>query len=116
MPDVQEVFRMATQKVRPEHGFIDRQQDRQRRRARDRKLGALALVAALGIAAAVFAIRLTGGEERSQFAGRPSRSPEAVVTDSDYVVDLATGGTTPLPETITGAENVLGSYAISPDG
>ena len=34
MPDVQEVFRMATQKIRPDPGFVDRQFDHQRRTAR----------------------------------------------------------------------------------
>ena len=51
MPEVQEVFRMATQEVRPDDGFVERQQAQQRRRARNQKLGALALVAALGIGA-----------------------------------------------------------------
>ena len=48
MPDVQEVFRMSTQKVRPDPGFTERQEQRQRRTARNRKLGAFAVVAVIG--------------------------------------------------------------------
>jgi len=33
MPEVQEVFRMATQKIRPEPGALDRQHENQRRLA-----------------------------------------------------------------------------------
>ena len=56
MPDVQEVFRMATQKVDQDPGALERQVSRQRRRARNRKIGALGLVAALGVALIAFAL------------------------------------------------------------
>jgi len=51
MPEVQEVFRMATQKVGPDSGFVDRQYDHRRKQERRRKIGAFALVAAIGVAA-----------------------------------------------------------------
>ena len=57
MPDVQEVFRMATQKVRPDPGALERQQGQQRRRTTRRKAGAYALAAALTAAIAVVAVR-----------------------------------------------------------
>ena len=53
MPEMQEVFRMATQKVRPDPGFVDRQHENQRRQSRRRKAGALALVAVLVVAGVV---------------------------------------------------------------
>ncbi|HEV8563936.1 MAG TPA: hypothetical protein VGR41_03395 [Actinomycetota bacterium] len=53
MPEVQEVFRMATQKVRPDPGFVDRQYDHRRMRERKRKIGALAVAAVIMIVAAV---------------------------------------------------------------
>ena len=56
MPEVQEVFRMATQKVRPEPGALERQFQGQRRRSARRKGGAVALAAALAITAAVVVI------------------------------------------------------------
>jgi Tol biopolymer transport system component len=110
MPDVQEVFRMATQKVRPEAGFTDRQLEQQRRRARNRKAAALALMAALGVAAAVFSVSLAGDEERSQPAV-PSTPPPAPspAPDDIYTIDLNSGEMTPLPETLQGGD-------VSPDG
>jgi WD40 repeat protein len=59
MPEVQEVFRMATQKIRPEPGALERQFQGQRRRSARRKGGAVALAAALAITAAVFLIEAT---------------------------------------------------------
>jgi Tol biopolymer transport system component len=55
MPDVQEVFRMSTQKVRPDPGALERQHHEQRRRSTRRKVGALALVAVLVSAGIVLA-------------------------------------------------------------
>ena len=105
MPEVQEVFRMATQKIRPEPGALDRQHENQRRQSRRRKAGALALVAAIGVAAVVFAIRLAGEEDRSQPAVQPT-------PDGAYTIDLNTGEMTPLPDSLTGGW----SYPVSPDG
>lgn len=82
MPDVQEVFRMATQKVRPEVSFVDRQLDRQRRRTRNRKAGVYVLVAALGVAGAVIAVRAI--PER----GRTPIAPPERPTDGVAIVDL----------------------------
>jgi WD40 repeat protein len=58
MPEVQEVFRMATQKVRPEPGGLERQFQGQRRRSARRKAAAVGLVAALVIVAGVVAIQV----------------------------------------------------------
>ena len=55
MPDLREVFQMSTQKVRPDRGFTQRQEFRQRRRTRNRKFAAYAMVAAI-VAIAVVAI------------------------------------------------------------
>jgi Tol biopolymer transport system component len=55
MPDLREVFQMSTQKVQPDRGFVDRQEFRQRRRMRNRKIGAYAMVAAI-VAIAMVAI------------------------------------------------------------
>jgi hypothetical protein len=53
MPDLREVFQMSTQKVRPDRGFTERQEFRQRRRTRNRKIGAYAIVAAIFVIAAI---------------------------------------------------------------
>jgi len=50
MPDLQEVFRMSTQKVKPDPGALERQHTRQRRRSVGKKVGAFALAAAFGLA------------------------------------------------------------------
>jgi hypothetical protein len=56
MPDVQEVFRLATQKVRPDPGALDRQLVNQRRSIRRRRLGVYALVGVLATAALIVAL------------------------------------------------------------
>ena len=47
MPEVQEVFRMATQKVDQDHGALERQVARQRKAARNRRVGVFATVLVL---------------------------------------------------------------------
>ena len=74
MPEVQEVFRMATQKVRPDPGFVDRQHDHHRRRDRNRKIGAFAVAAAIAATAAV-AIVTSQPRETTAPAGTPSQTP-----------------------------------------
>lgn len=70
MPEMQEVFRMATQKVRPDPGFVDRQHENQRRQTRRRKAGALALVAVLVVAGVVIGIStLRSGDEGKVIPG-----------------------------------------------
>ena len=56
MPEVQEVFRMATQKVRPDPGALERQHRNQRWQVTKRKGGVYALVAALVIAGTVIGV------------------------------------------------------------
>ena len=63
MPDVQEVFRMATQKVRQDPGALDRQVTKQRKAVRNRRMSAFAMVLVL-VAAAVAAYALTRGESQ----------------------------------------------------
>jgi hypothetical protein len=84
MPDVQEVFRMATQKVHPEPGFADRQQDHQRRRRRNQKIGAFAVTALiLAVVVAVFF------EARGGPTPTPADQPSSTAPD---VSSVATGG------------------------
>lgn len=84
MPEVQEVFRMATQKVHPEPGALERQHRGQRRRTAQRKASVYAIVAAIGLAAAVIALRTTtdGAMDRT-----PAALPEQG-TDGVAIVDL----------------------------
>jgi Tol biopolymer transport system component len=77
MPDLQEVFRVSTQKVHPEQGALDRQHRRQRRSARNRKAGAFALVAAILVVLVALGLTLrTGSEEQpAQSPSSPSSVP-----------------------------------------
>jgi Tol biopolymer transport system component len=55
----------------------------------------------------------TGPAEVGYGQGAPGTLPVSV---TDYLVDLETGATTPLPESIVGTEDVTTFYAVSPDG
>jgi Tol biopolymer transport system component len=112
MPDVQEVFRLATQKIDPEQGFVERQHQHQRQRTRNRKLGALALAAVIGLVAGVVVIRAADDGTGTWPAVKPTPTPPAgTAPETAYLIDLNTGEMTPLPKSIAG-----GGYAVSPDG
>ncbi|HEU4527278.1 MAG TPA: hypothetical protein VFT80_05060 [Actinomycetota bacterium] len=72
MPEVQEVFRMATQKVRPDPGALERQLSQQRQRTIRRKTGAVGLVAVLVGVIAVVAVRWGAGSAGQVPVGQPS--------------------------------------------
>jgi hypothetical protein len=65
MPDVQEVFSLATQEVRPDPGALDRQLVNQRRSIRRRRMGVYALVSPLATAALLVVLG-TGPGERAE--------------------------------------------------
>ena len=72
MPDTREVYQMVTQQKSPEPGALQRQQKRQVRSARNKKIGALAIAAVIGIAAVVVVIRLAGDGSGPEPAGQPA--------------------------------------------
>jgi hypothetical protein len=65
MPELKEVFEMVSQKVEPDLDAWKQQEQRQRRTARNRKIGAFALVACLLIAAVVIAVNARPAEEQT---------------------------------------------------
>jgi hypothetical protein len=66
MPDVQEVFRMATQKVRPDPGAVERQRRKQRGKLLRERVAGYALAAGLVAVGVVFGIStLRSGDERA---------------------------------------------------
>jgi len=71
MPEVQEVFHMATQKVRPDPGFADRQHDHRRKQERRRKIGAFAVAGAIGVAAVVLILVNAPAENATSPAVEP---------------------------------------------
>jgi WD40-like Beta Propeller Repeat len=113
MPDVQEVFRMATQKVRPDPGAIERQNRTQRRRSVARRAGGYALLAILVVAAAVIGVVATRPrDERPAGQKEEQAPPTADLLTKPYLLDLETGEATLLPESLEGGY----SYVASPDG
>ncbi len=114
MPEVQEVFRMTTQKIRQEPDAPERQTQVQRHREARRKATVFALVAGLLVIAA--AVGLTTMTRSNEPATQPPPSQGIKTTFTPtagaFIVDLATGGKTSLPTAIAGAAQ----YAVSPDG
>jgi hypothetical protein len=74
MPDLQEVFRMSTQKVAPDPGALERQHTRQRRRSVGKKLGAFAVAAAIAVIAAVVLWTGQAGDTTPAPVGDPTTS------------------------------------------
>lgn len=70
MPELEEVFRMSTQKVRPEPGALERQFGKQRRRSTRQKVAVYALVVGLIVGAAIGLTTLTRED-------RPANPPDA---------------------------------------
>ncbi len=93
MPDVQEVFRLATQKVRPDPGALQRQQIQQRRSMTRRKVGAYAVAAALIAAIAVIAVRAGIGSSDHVRVGSQPSTP-AVVPGAQPVGTVTSDGST----------------------
>src|SRR5438105_619050 len=75
MPDVQEVFRMVTQKVRPDPEALERQHQGQRRRVLRQKAGVYALVAGIVIAGIVLATILARNPDKAKV---PTNQPTPV--------------------------------------
>jgi Tol biopolymer transport system component len=91
MPDVQEVFRMSTQKVRQEPGAMDRQHTRQRKAARNRKLGTFAVVGCIGAALTVAVLVASGqrDEPATSVATQPGGTEQTL-----RIVDVGSGAGT----------------------
>jgi Tol biopolymer transport system component len=114
MPDIQEVFRMATQKVRPDPAALERQHARERRHVLRQKIPVYALVAALVIAGVVIAIsRLAGngpetplGHPSGAVSGSQTGEPQAVVVGLDGIARATVPGIPPTTE----------GLSLSPDG
>ena len=87
MPDVREVYEMVTKQKPPEPGALQRQQKRQVRTARNRKVGAFAIAAAIGLAAVVLIMaNRPGGDTRT-----PADTPPTVYPVDPAAVPVAAG-------------------------
>jgi Tol biopolymer transport system component len=109
MPELKEVFEMVTKQTEPEVDSWKEQEQRQRLMARNRRIGAFALVAAIVAVAAVIAISAMRPEAQDRTGGPPDQIREDA---THVVVDLETGTTSTLPASLDGGS----SYVLSPDG
>ena len=86
MPDVREVYEMVTKQKPPEPGALERQQKRQVRTARNTKLGAIGVAAAIALVAAVLVLTTMPGREGTTTPG--DEAPMAEI--GALPVDVAT--------------------------
>jgi Tol biopolymer transport system component len=111
MPDVREAYEMITKQKPPEPGALQRQQKRQVRAARNKRIGAFAVAAAIGVAAVALILETRG----DQHTTTPGNEPPTVAPGSlsgPFFLDLRAGRKTPLPANLAGGY----SYVASPDG
>jgi Tol biopolymer transport system component len=108
MPDVQEVFRMSTQKVRQDPGAMERQLSRQRRAARNRKAGAFAVVGAILALVIVAAVVMSdrGSKPAPSVAGEPGGTGQSL-----SIVDVGSG-----TETVYTAPHGASDFDVTLDG
>jgi Tol biopolymer transport system component len=111
MPDVREAYEMITKQKPPEPGALERQQKRQVRAARNKRIGAFAVAAAIGLAAIAVILETRAGEDTKTTAGQPSTVAPGS-SSGPFLLDLRTGKRTPLPANLAGGV----SYVPSPDG
>jgi Tol biopolymer transport system component len=97
MPDVKEVYEMVTKQKPPEPGALERQWERQRRASRNRKIGVIALVAALLVGLGAFAVVRAPGKNHTPVAPNSPSTPGQALS----IVDIATGETTPFTAPIS---------------
>jgi Tol biopolymer transport system component len=118
MPDVREVYEMVTRQKPPDPGALERQQKRQVRAARNKKVGALVAVVAIGVAAIALFLGIRGGQNATTPADESGTvAPGRVL--GPFFLDLRTGGRTPLPKTMVPdgvGKDVDVVYSASPDG
>jgi len=110
MPDLQEVFRMATEKVRQDPGALDRQVTKQHKVMRNRRMGAIATVLVL-VVAAIGIYAFTRGATQEVPANHGSIAT-SIPSANGSMLDLRTGKLTPLPAAIATSGDY---YAVSPD-
>jgi len=91
MPEIQEVFRMATQKVRPDPEALDRQHRGQRRRVAQKRVAVYALVVVLIVACAVVAISALGSDHEQPAGDGSTPPPPETAEQTLSIVDVVSG-------------------------
>jgi hypothetical protein len=116
VPDVREVYEMITKQKRSEPGALERQHKRQVRSARNKRIGAFAVAAAIAVAAVALILEARGGQKRGTPANHPPPTAPSTmappIVSGPFLLDLQTGQKTPLAKSLVGGY----SYVASPDG
>ena len=87
MPDVKEVFEMVAQQTGPQQGALERQFKKHDRKNRNRKIGAFALAAAIGVAAIVVILANRPGQDSTT----PVHEGPTVYPVDPQAMEVATG-------------------------
>lgn len=108
MPEMREVFEMTTKQIEPDVDMFREQEKRQRRSSRNRKIGAFAVAAAIGLVAVVFVL-VNGNDPREVPvpADPPTSAPNAPT--GPVFVDLRSGDATPLPDALRAGALIFAS-------
>jgi len=129
MLDVKDLFDAATEQVEPDVDAWHTQDGAHRRFRRNRRVGALVVVAALAATAGVIAVRTAEDHPRPRPAqtatpapttpapratGSPVPPPPLPPADVSFV-DVRTGAARPLPRKVRSIANAQ-SFQVSPDG
>ena len=124
MPDVQEVFRLATSKVEPDPDALERQVRRQRSAARKGRVRAYVAVAAVIVVLGVAAFAISRAVQRNDVT--PEGQASTIPTDLTFLQALPPGATPQTPavvdlrgkQTSTVDGIPLDAYApsLTPDG
>jgi hypothetical protein len=89
MPDAREVYEMVTKQKPPEPGALERQQKRQVRSARNKRIGAFTTAAVIGLVAIALIMALRPGRDTSTPATQPpavdGADAAAVAVATDFV-------------------------------
>lgn len=111
MPELREVFEMTTKQVEPDVDAWREQERHHRRSSRNKRLGGFAVAAAIGVATVVLVFFLSRTEpSANRSAADSSPTPRTAMSALSFL-DLQTGETTPLPESLHGGS----LYFVSPD-
>jgi Tol biopolymer transport system component len=110
MPELREVFEMTTKQIEPDVDAWREQEKHQRRSSRNKRIGAFAVAAAIGLAAVVLMVVNRTGTDARVPASDHSLTPMPSISVPS-VLDLETGTATALPDSID--RGVL--YVASPD-
>ena len=100
MPDLREVFEMTTKQMEPDLDAWREQEKLQRRSSRNKKLGAFAVAAAIGLGAVVFVLANQGDPNPDEKVVVSTPSSTTPLITGAFLLDLGSGDAAQLPDAI----------------